>query len=123
MYTPDRYVVVHVTTPEEDFYRLFCTWIGGYTGSDAWRLNSGINTVVVNDNSTYTVKGSSSTLYTVSNNVGLSAYSANILSQMMLNTPDGYKITVIRDFNDIQKILNQFIKDDNDTTSKSAGNC
>lgn len=41
-YTPDRWMVLGIHTPEEIIYKVFATWSGGYAGGDEWKLNSGI---------------------------------------------------------------------------------
>lgn len=42
MYTPDRWLVIRLYA---DDYRIFGTWLGGYTSGDSWRMNSGISRV------------------------------------------------------------------------------
>ncbi len=41
-YTPDRWLVLRIQTDKEILYKVFAAWSGGYTGSDSWKLNSGI---------------------------------------------------------------------------------
>ena len=41
-YSPDRWVIVKITTPKELLYKVFATWGAGYGGSDSWKMNSGI---------------------------------------------------------------------------------
>lgn len=41
-YTPDRWLVLRIQTDKEILYKVFASWSGGYTGSDSWKLNSGI---------------------------------------------------------------------------------
>jgi hypothetical protein len=41
-YSPDRWVVVKITTPKEHLYKVFACWHGGYNGSESWKMNSGI---------------------------------------------------------------------------------
>ena len=46
MERPDRYIIVKITNEgTDDLYKVFATWIGGYLGNDAWRMNSGIVSV------------------------------------------------------------------------------
>lgn len=42
MYTPDVWVVIEFTTPQETFRKVFAGWYGGFAGSNSWKLNSGI---------------------------------------------------------------------------------
>lgn len=44
---PDRWIVVKVnsTTTDVAHYRLYAMWTGGFVDGDAWKLNSGIESV------------------------------------------------------------------------------
>lgn len=44
-YTPDMWVLVKIVTDEEELYKVFGTWRGGYLSGDSWRMNSGIRSV------------------------------------------------------------------------------
>ena len=46
-YTPDTWVVLEFDAPqlEVPLRKVFAGWYGGYTGSDSWKLNSGITTI------------------------------------------------------------------------------
>lgn len=48
-YTPDRWVVLEISTATETINKVFAGWYGGYTGSDNWQLNSGIEKVISDD--------------------------------------------------------------------------
>ena len=46
--TPDRWVMIKVDHPAQPvFYKIFGTWAGGYLDGDSWRLNSGVDKVVI----------------------------------------------------------------------------
>lgn len=43
MDSPDRWVLVKITPPDgETVYKVLAGWLGGYCGSDYYRLNSGV---------------------------------------------------------------------------------
>ena len=46
-YTPDVWVVLEFTSPklEKPTRKVFAGWYGGFTGSNSWKLNSGITEV------------------------------------------------------------------------------
>lgn len=43
VYTPDVWVVLEFTTPQETIRKVFAGWYGGFAGSNSWKLNSGIS--------------------------------------------------------------------------------
>jgi len=61
-YTPDRWVVVKITTDKETLYKVFACWYGGYAGSDSWQMNSGIKSVG-EDESYFMFNGYSGSVY------------------------------------------------------------
>jgi hypothetical protein len=40
--TPENWVILKITNNGEIVYKVFGSWVGGYLGSDNWRINSGI---------------------------------------------------------------------------------
>jgi len=44
-YTPDAWVVVRFTSPDQTVDKVMSGWYGGYGGSDEWRLSSGIRDI------------------------------------------------------------------------------
>jgi hypothetical protein len=61
-YNPDRWLLVKLTTDGKSHYRVFATWVGGYTTGDSWKLNSGI-TKATFDGDYYHFEGSSGSVY------------------------------------------------------------
>lgn len=50
LYVPDYWQVVRITSTEgKVLYKVFATWVGGYVEGDSWKLNSGIEKVVKED--------------------------------------------------------------------------
>jgi hypothetical protein len=64
-YTPDVWVVLEFNTPElaTPTRKVFGGWYGGYTGSDSWKLNSGITAVRIDDQGHYEFDGYSGSTY------------------------------------------------------------
>lgn len=87
-YNPDRWVVIKITdkATEEFHYRVFATWYGGYCGSDSWKMNSGIVSLVKRD-SFYEFTGESGSVYSCHENCwGTSVYGHSVLEYYINNT-------------------------------------
>jgi hypothetical protein len=82
-YTPDRWLVLRIKTDKEVLYKVFATWSGGYTGSDSWKLNSGIvRATLVGD--CWEFDGSSGSVYSCHRDgYGTSGYGGAVLSNMI----------------------------------------
>lgn len=52
-YRPDKWVVIKITGPKAKLYKVFACWYGGFGGSDAWKLNSGITRATFADDRYY----------------------------------------------------------------------
>lgn len=64
-YIPDTWVVLEFEAPslEKPLRKVLAGWYGGYTGSDSWKLNSGITEVRVDDSGHYEFDGYSGSIY------------------------------------------------------------
>lgn len=40
-YSPDGWVVLEINDENETYYKIFGSWMGGFTDGDSWRLSSG----------------------------------------------------------------------------------
>jgi hypothetical protein len=78
-YTPDRWVIIEVNSPEHGKIRkVLGSWYGGYAGSDSWRMNSGIEKIV-DKGDYYEILGfSGSTYKCIKGAEGMSAYTHSI---------------------------------------------
>lgn len=87
-YAPDKWVVIKIVATEngDTHYRVFATWYGGYTGSDSWKMNSGITRVEKTDDG-YALFGESGSVYLCHQNCwGLSGYGSSVLKSFETNT-------------------------------------
>jgi hypothetical protein len=79
-YYPDRWKIVKITGTSPH-YRVFGSWYGGFTGSDSWRMNSGIESVTEEDG-VYVFKGQTGSEYFCKKTAyGASSYGASIISR------------------------------------------
>jgi hypothetical protein len=86
-YSPDRWVVVKITTPNETLYKVFASWSGGYTGSDRWKMNSGItHAALVNDR--WEFSGYSGSVYSChKEGYGTNGFGGNVLQNFIDSAP------------------------------------
>jgi len=84
METPERYLIVKITKEgTEDLYKVFATWIGGYTSGGAWRMNSGIVSVRETEHA-YTFVGTSGSEYKcIKGSYGANHYTQGVLNGIM----------------------------------------
>ena len=75
----DSYKIIKISINEEDCYKVFATFRGGYLSGDSWRLNSGI-TNIEKDGDNYIFTGCSGSSYTCRKDMyGTSFYTESIL--------------------------------------------
>ena len=92
-YTPDRWLVVKITTDKEPLYKVFACWHGGYLGSDSWQFNSGIVKVELVDDY-YEFHGTSGSVYRCHKNChGTNGYGGSVLANF-IDKAD-YKIEIL----------------------------
>jgi len=80
---PDNWCVIKITTDGNINYKVFGSWMGGYTRGDAWRMNSGIAKVEEDDNHYY-FHGFSGSCYRCGKNAygGGTSYTRSILENI-----------------------------------------
>ena len=115
-YTPDRWVIVRITTDAERLYKVFASWSGGYAGSDSWKMNSGITQAnLVDDRWEFT--GYSGSVYSCHLNAyGTNFYGNSVLQRMISQAQEqGFNIEIMPETTDWAGLdydpLQQFIKD------------
>jgi hypothetical protein len=92
-YTPDRWVVIKITTDKEMLYKVFACWFGGFAGSDSWQMNSGIVKVELVDDY-YEFHGTSGSVYRCHKNFyGTNGYGGSVLANF-IDKAD-YKIDIL----------------------------
>lgn len=86
-YQPDRWLVVKIITPEQQLYKVFATWSGGYTGSDSWQMNSGITRATLVDD-LWEFEGYSGSVYSCHKDAyGTNGYGGNVLQGFIDKMP------------------------------------
>lgn len=80
VYTPDGWVILKIQYEQELIYKIFASWYGGYLQGDSWKLNSGIVSYSIEDNSII-FNGYSKSIYRVTKNSEneISGYNTNVL--------------------------------------------
>lgn len=76
-YNPDKWMLIKITG-KDPHYRVFGSWYGGYAGADSWRMNSGITSMIEEDDH-YLFIGSSGSTYACHKDMyGASSYGMSI---------------------------------------------
>jgi hypothetical protein len=83
-YHPDKWVVVKITGKDyPPIHKVFASWYGGWAGSDSWKLNSGI-TSVIKEGYCFDFEGSSGSVYSChSDRYGTNMYGMSVLGDMI----------------------------------------
>lgn len=79
-YTPDRWVVLKITTPTEVLYKVLASWYGGYIGSDSWKLSSGTMSLKEDTHVLELLQYSGSSYICYKNSYGMSSYARSVLA-------------------------------------------
>jgi hypothetical protein len=80
-YRPDKWVMVKIG--DENLYKIFACWYGGYAGSDSWKLNSGVTSVTQEGNA-YLFNGWSGSVYECHTDCyGYNFYGGSVLNTMI----------------------------------------
>jgi len=86
-YSPDRWVIVKIVTAKERLYKVFACWSGGYTGSDSWKMNSGITHATLANNR-WDFAGYSGSVYSChTQSYGTNGYGSNVLQNFIDQMP------------------------------------
>lgn len=76
-YQPDKWMLVKITG-KDPHYRVFGSWYGGYLGADSWRLNSGIDSMIEEDDHYLFIGSSGSTYACRKDTYGASSYGMRV---------------------------------------------
>lgn len=104
-YRPHKWVMVKLTNNDnQSYYRVFASWYGGYTGSDSWKLNSGV-TKVTEDDHAYHFEGSSGSIYHCGKSTyGTSGYGHGVLTNMIEESKDIVTIEILPEETNFMKL-------------------
>jgi hypothetical protein len=97
-YTPDRWVVVAVKTPTEEYHKVLASWYGGYTGSDEWKLSSGNERAIERSDHWEFPQSSGSTYICYKNKYGMSIYTASIYAGWENQNTAGRSIRIASEY-------------------------
>jgi hypothetical protein len=100
-YNPDSWVVIKMTNKDQTFYKVLGGWSGGYLNGSSWRLNSGIDTVKL-DNDVYKFYGATGSVYNCwKGSYGLKMSTAPIWNQMKALYPDQVELLEDRNWEEM----------------------
>jgi hypothetical protein len=82
-YSPDRWTVLRIHATGQIIYKVFASWSGGYTGSDSWKLNSGITRATLVEDR-WEFDGSSGSVYSChKDSYGTNGYGQAVLNNLL----------------------------------------
>jgi hypothetical protein len=90
MYTPDKWVIVRITSKEHpQIDKILGSWYGGYAGSDEWRFSSGI-TKIEDTEHFYIIHNHSGSQYFCRKGCeGMSAYTEIVANNLATQLEEG----------------------------------
>ena len=86
--TPDRWVVLEITSDEGVHRKILSAWLGGYADGDSWRMSSAIADETEMKHYNEYVTESGSTYRCLHAHEGLTDITRNILEQLREKHPD-----------------------------------
>lgn len=98
IYNPDKYAILEMKYKDQIVYKVFGSWAGGYLGGDSWRLNSGIERAVINDDMISFVghSGSEYQCYKAAEGV-IGSYNMAELSRFLKDYSDKVKLVTLQE--------------------------
>ena len=105
-YYPDTWVILRLTNKEtnEQSYRIFAEWKGGYISGNSWRMNSGITLCnKLSKDLLEFVSLSGNSYVCCTDNYGITAYGSSVVASY--NETSSYVIEVL-DYSNFQSVLN-----------------
>ena len=83
---PENWVILKIDG-NETYYRVFAGWRGGYTGSDSWKINSGIVSIESDEDYYYFIGHSGSCYKCHKRSYGnLSSWVSGVLNGIIKNS-------------------------------------
>jgi hypothetical protein len=93
-YTPDKWVIMLIVTPELTIRKVLASWYGGFAGADEWKASSGITETIENEGH-YLFHNESGSIYKCfKDGQGMSAYTAGLFEDWTKDIPEGTSITI-----------------------------
>lgn len=80
-YSPDLWTLLEITSPAgERHFRVLASWVGGYLGSDSWKMSSGI-TKIEECEGEYRVHNESGSIYLCRKGAqGMTGFASGVLA-------------------------------------------
>lgn len=103
---PDGWIVVRIVGNSRTIFKVFASWSGGYTQSDSWKLNSGIESLEVTKRAVH-IKGYSGSVYECSKKAygRISPYNRGVLNYFVASQEEsGFRVDVFESLDLFLKI-------------------
>lgn len=97
-YNPDLWVIVKLkfNDSDESYRKVFASWYGGYSGSDSWKLSSGITNIIEKD-TYYEIHNESGSIYNCrKGSEGMSGYAAGVFESFVRDLKGKGSIEIVK---------------------------
>lgn len=103
METPDRWIVINVTSTEENttVCKVLAGWIGGYCGSDSWRISSRIKDVLIQGDGYVFTTESGKEYHCPIHSYGMTSYMCNVYDSFESQNTDNMFISIDQSFKEV----------------------
>ena len=89
VYTPNNWRIIRIEYPGQYLgHRIMCSWYGGYTSGDRWKLSSGIQAIDEYPDKYVASNRSGSIYHLYKANEGWSGYGLAIFENLIAESPN-----------------------------------
>jgi hypothetical protein len=92
-YFPDKWVIVELIQDDgSKELKVLASWYGGFTGSNSWKLSSGITNTEIDESGYEFLNYSGSKYFCHKNTYGMSGYTSMIYSEFVNKIGDRIRV-------------------------------
>jgi len=106
-YCPDAYQFLRISSTKDNtvVYKLFAVWVGGYAGSDSWRINSGV-TSIYKEGESVRVGGHSGSCYVINTSTHMTGYGQSVINRIIKRASEEGIVVEMVDLDEVVLYVN-----------------